>query len=361
MPLVPEHIKSLQPYKAGKPIDELKRELGLKKVVKLASNENPIGVSPKAVRAMEAALRGVNRYPSPDFHDLREALARRYDLKLENVFAGHGSEGIISVIMRTFLLDDEEAITSEGSFITFDIQAHSRGIKLIRVPLKDYRFDLEGIADRITDKTKIIYLANPNNPTGTIFTVPEFSAFIKRVPPRVLVILDEAYYEFAHEDPRYPDSMQYRLDNVITLRTFSKAFGLAGVRIGYGFAHHDLIANLMKIKLSFEPSSIAQAAAIAALEDLEFMENTIRLNRSGKKFFYELFDRLGIEYIESCANFVTIVLESEQRVNQLYEKLLHKGIIVRPLKAFGLPNCIRVSTGLEEENVYFAEMLEKVL
>ncbi len=361
MPLVPEHIKSLEPYKAGKPIDELKRELGLKKVVKLASNENPIGVSPKAVRAMEEALSGVNRYPSPDFHDLRVALAQRYDLKQENVFAGHGSEGIISVIMRTFLLDDEEAITSEGSFITFDIQAQSRGIKLIRVPLKEYRFDLEGIADRITDKTKIIYLANPNNPTGTIFTVPEFSAFIKRVPPRVLVILDEAYYEFAHEDPRYPDSMQYRLDNVITLRTFSKAFGLAGVRIGYGFAHHDLIANLMKIKLSFEPSNIAQAAAIAALEDLDFMENTIRLNRAGKKFFYELFNRLGIQYIESCANFVTIVFESEQKVNQLYEKLLHKGIIVRPLKAFGLANCIRVSTGLEEENVYFAEMLEKVL
>ncbi|HGY56454.1 MAG TPA: histidinol-phosphate transaminase [Caldithrix abyssi] len=361
MPLVPEHIKALQPYKAGKPIGELQRELGLKKIVKLASNENPLGVSPKALSALKKAVMSVNRYPSADGFELRKALADRYDVKIDNVFLGHGSEGIISIIMRTFLLDDEEAITSEGSFITFNIAAQSRGIKLVKAPLKDYHIDLQAIAGRITDKTKVIYLANPNNPTGTIFKVHSFLEFIKQVPPRVLVILDEAYFEFAREDPAYPDSMQYRLDNVITLRTFSKAYGLAGVRVGYGFAHEHFISNLMKIKLAFEPSSLALAAGTAALEDIDFLEQTLHLNRQGLKFFYDLFDRLGLRYLRSHANFVTLVFDSEEQVNRLYDRLLRKGVIVRPLKAFGLPNCIRVSTGLEEENAFFAKALENVL
>ncbi|MBD3225025.1 MAG: histidinol-phosphate transaminase [Caldithrix sp.] len=361
MPLVPQHIKNLKPYQAGKPIDELRRELGLKKIVKLASNENPLGVSPLSLCAMREAMSEVSRYPSPDSHDLRQKLARRYDVNIKNVFAAHGSEGIISLIMRTFLLDDEEAITSDGSFVTFNIQAQSRGIQLKTAPLKNYRYDLPAIADRITHKTKVIYLANPNNPTGNIFTVPEFRAFMEKVPPRVLVILDEAYFEFATDDPAYPDSMQYRLDNVITLRTFSKAYGLAGVRIGYGFAHSDLIENLMKVKLTFEPSYPAQVGAIAAMDDQDFLDKTLWLNRHGREFLYQLFDRLGIEYITSQTNFVTIILDSEERVNTLYEKLLRQGVIVRPLKSFGLPNCIRVSTGLEEENAFFAKALERVI
>jgi histidinol-phosphate aminotransferase len=360
-PLVPRHIQLLEPYKAGKSIEELQRELGLGKIVKLASNENPLGASPKALQAMQGALPEINRYPSPDFYDLRRALARRYDVKTDNVFAAHGSEGIIAVIMGTFLLDDEEALTSANSFISFRIQAQSRGIKLSEVPLKDYRLDLSAIAGEIHDKTKIVYLANPNNPTGTIFTVSEFRDFIKRVPDRVLVILDEAYFEFAHHDPVFPDSMQYRLDNVITLRTFSKAYGLAGIRIGYGFAAEPLISNLMKVKLTFEPSHLAQAAGVSAMEDTDFLEKTLRLNRLGLEFYYELFNRLGIRFLKSHANFVTIILDSEQTVDRLYERLLHKGVIVRPLRAFGLPNCIRVSTGLEEENEYFARALEQAL
>jgi histidinol-phosphate aminotransferase len=360
-PLVPKHIQSLEPYIAGKSVEEVERELGLRKIIKLASNENPLGVSPKALQAMQDALPNVNRYPSPDFYDLRQALAKRYDVKTANVFAAHGSEGIIAVIMGTFLLDDEEALTSANTFISFRIQAQSRGIKLNEVPLKDYRLDLGAIADHIHDRTKIIYLANPNNPTGTIFTVSEFRDFMKRVPDRVLVILDEAYFEFAHQDPVFPDSMQYRLDNVITLRTFSKAYGLAGIRIGYGFAAEPLIGNLMKVKLTFEPSHLAQAAGIAAMNDTDFLERTLRLNRRGRQFYYDLFNRLGIRHLRSHANFVTMILDSEEAVNGLFEKLLHKGIIVRPLRAFGLPNCIRVSTGLEEENEAFARALEQVL
>jgi len=361
MNLVPKHIRAIQPYQAGKPVEELQRELGLKHIIKLASNENPLGVSPKALQALSLALSAVNRYPATDGYALRKALAERYDVKIGNVFLGHGSEGIISLIMRTFLLDDEEAITSAGSFIAFDIQARSRGIKLIKAPLNDYRIDLNAVAERITPKTKIIYLANPNNPTGTIFKVQTFLNFIKDVPDRVLVILDEAYFEFAREDPAYPDSMQYRLDNVITLRTFSKAFGLAGVRLGYGFAHETFISNLMKIKLAFEPSSLAIAAGVAAMNDQDFLEQTLHITRNGKLFFYELFSRLGIRFLESHANFVTVVLDEEKQVDSLYERLLHKGVIVRPLKAFGLSNCLRISVGTEQENTFFAKALKSVI
>lgn len=361
MPLVPKHIETLEPYQPGKSIAELQQRLGLKRVVKLASNENPLGASPKAVQAMIAALREIHRYPNPAGLELRQALARRFDVKIDNVITGHGSEGIMSVILRTFMLDDEEALTSEGTFIGFRVLAQSRGIRLRTVPLKDYRLDLDAIADQINRQTKIIYLANPNNPTGTIFTVREFLNFIKKVPPHVLIICDEAYFEFAQYDPIYPDSMKYRLDNVITLRTFSKAHGLAGIRIGYGFAHDHLINNLMKVKLPFEPSIPAQAAGLAALEDQEFVEQYIKLSRQGLEFFYDLFERLGIPYIKSHANFVTIILESAAKVAALNEKLLCCGVIVRPLNAFGLPHCIRITTGLEQENRFFARALKKVL
>lgn len=361
MPLVPKHIETLEPYQPGKSIEELKKIFNLKRIVKLASNENPLGASPKAVLAMQDSLVSINRYPNPNCHDLRSALAERFDVKIDNVITGHGSEGIMSVILRTFMLDDEEALTSEGTFIGFRVLAHSRGIKLRTVPLKDYRFDLDAIATAINEKTKIIYLANPNNPTGTIFMVREFLDFIQKVPPHVLIISDEAYFEFAQYDPVYPDSMKYRLDNVITLRTFSKAHGLAGIRIGYGFAHEHLIRNLMKVKLPFEPSIPAQAAGLAAMEDEEFVENYIKLSRQGLEHFYDAFERLGIEYVKSHGNFVMLILESEDVVANLFEKLLRCGVIVRPLKAFGLPNCIRVTAGLEAENRFFIRMLHKAL
>lgn len=361
MPLVPKHIETLEPYQAGKSIEELKTTLKLQRIVKLGSNENPMGASPKAIHAMKASLASINRYPNPDCHDLRQALADRFDVKIDNVIAGHGSEGIMSVILRTFMLDDEEALTSEGTFIGFRVLAHSRGIKLRTVPLQNFRIDLNAIADAINNKTKIIYLANPNNPTGTIFTVREFLEFKQKVPPHVLIIIDEAYFEFARYDPVYPDSMKYRLDNVITLRTFSKAYGLAGIRIGYGFAHEHLIRNLMKVKLPFEPSIPAQAAGLAAMADEEFMEKYIKLSRQGLDYFYSAFDRLGIKYLKSQANFVMLIFDSEDVVKKLNEQLLCCGVIVRPLKAFGLPNCIRVTTGLESENRYFIRVLRKVL
>lgn len=361
MPLVPDHIKNLVPYKAGKGIAEIERDYKPERIVKLASNENPLGPSPRALQAIEASLAGLHRYPNPASMRLRQALARRFDVLEENVISGHGSEGIMSVIMRTFLLDDEEALTSEGTFIGFRVLAQSRGIRLRTVPLKDYRLDLEAIAGAINDKTKIVYLANPNNPTGTIFTVKEFLAFMEHVPSHVLIIMDEAYFEFCFEEPVYPDSMKYRLDNVITLRTFSKAYGLAGIRIGYGFARAEVINNLMKVKLPFEPSIPAQEAGLAAMDDEEWLKKYIDLNKEGKRFFYETFEQLGLRYIESHANFVTLVFDTEKQVARLNERLLKKGVIVRPLAAFGLPHCLRVNTGLSDENAYFADMLKASL
>jgi histidinol-phosphate aminotransferase len=223
-------------------------------------------------------------------------------------------------------------------------------VKYRTVPYDKWHYDLPALAEQINQNTKIIYLANPNNPTGTIFTRHEFDEFYRHVPERVLIILDEAYFEYAKDNPRYPDSMHYRYDNVITLRTFSKIYGLAGVRIGYGFAHEELIRNLLKVKLPFEPSTPAQAAGIGALADKEFLHRSLELNARGLRYLTDGLQGLGMKVVESQANFVMTVLDTEQDASRIFEDLLSQGVVVRPLKAFGLPNCIRVSTGTDEDN-----------
>jgi histidinol-phosphate aminotransferase len=358
--LVPPYIESLEPYRPGKPIAELQKELGITKVVKLASNENPLGPSPLALKDMQHAVEDLHRYPNGGL-DLREVLAGRFRLKVGNVIAGSGSEGIMSNIIRAFLCDDDEVLTSEGTFVGFYVLARSRGTKLVTVPLKQYHFDLDAIAARINEHTKIIYLANPNNPTGTIFTKADFDAFIKRVPPHVLIILDEAYFEYAQRSPDYPDSMAYRYDNVITLRTFSKAYGIAGIRIGYGFAHDTLITNLLKVKLPFEPSSLAQAAGIGALRDDGFLRRTLEANDEGKRTLVPMLRSLGLAPIATEANFVCIPFESESSVDALYSGLLAQGVIIRPLRAFGLPHCVRITIGTAEQNRTLLEALQSVL
>ncbi len=359
--LIPEYIQRLEPYVAGKPIWEVQQEFGLEEVVKLASNENSLGPSPRAIQALQDSLAEIHRYPDTGGLRLRGALAELYRLKIENVILGSGSEGIMSYIMRTFLDSEDEVLTADATFVGFLVMAKARAMRPVTVPLKDYRFDLEALADRISDKTKIVYLCNPNNPTGTFFTRSEFDRFLARLPERVLVILDEAYYEFATDIPEFPDSMKYRHDQVITLRTFSKAYGLAGVRIGYGFAHDFLIRNLHKIKLPFEPGIPAQAAGLGALEDRDFLARTQEMNRQGLHFFYESFDRLGLDYRPSAANFVLGILDSASQVQALYSQMLHRGVIVRPLERFGLPHCIRITVGTRQENQRCVEVLEEVL
>ncbi|MDE3198280.1 MAG: histidinol-phosphate transaminase [Acidobacteriota bacterium] len=349
MSLVPASVASLESYQAGRSVEEVKRIYGLRRVVKLASNENPLGPSPLAVEAMKSVLGGLNIYPTGGLR-LREVLAREFDTKVGNVIAGSGSEGIMSNIFRTFLDDDDEVLTADVTFIGFRLLAQSRGVAYRTVPLKDWRLDLTRMAEAVTSRTKIIYLANPNNPTGTIFTKQEFEAFYRHVPERVLIILDEAYFEYAKDNPRYPDSMHYRYDNVITLRTFSKAYGLAGARIGYGFAHEDLIGNLLKVKLPFEPSSVAEAAGVAAIADREFLHRTLEANARGMKRMVSELRGLGVETVPSEANFAMTLWPSAEAAKRVNENLLRGGAIARPLGQFGAANGIRITIGSDEEN-----------
>jgi len=358
MALVPPYIESLRPYEAGRGIDEVKREYGLTDVAKLASNENPLGSSPLALREIIRHMEGLNLYTNGGL-DLRRVLAQKFGVKTENVIAGSGSEGIMSNIIRTFLCDEDEVLTTEAAFIGFQVLAKSRGVQYRTVPYRDWHYDLPALAREINDHTKIVYLANPNNPTGTIFSKQEFDAFYKHVPERVLIILDEAYFEYAKDNPRYPDSMHYRYDNVITLRTFSKVYGLAGIRIGYGFAHEDLIANLLKVKLPFEPSTLAQAAGIGALADKEFLHRSLEMNARGLELLSTSLRQMGYQVVPSEANFVMLVLPGEQEAAQLTTSLLRLGVIIRPLKAFGLPHCVRISTGTDAENQRCVEAIEK--
>jgi histidinol-phosphate aminotransferase len=360
MPLVPPNIQSLVPYQPGRSADDIRREFGVSRIVKLASNENPLGPSPKAVERIQSVLEDLHLYPDGG-QQLRQQLADRFRLKSQCVVVGAGSESLMSAIIRTFLCDDEECLTAQGTFIGFYVLARSRGVKLVTVPLKNYGYDLEAIADAITDKTKIIYLANPNNPTGTIFTRGEFERFMLKVPAHTLVILDEAYCEYAADDPEYPDSMQYRLDNVITLRTFSKAYGLAGARIGYGFAHHDLCDNVRKVKLPFEPSVLAEAGGLGALEDREFLARTLEVNRIGKQYLWDAFKDMGLTVVPTHANFYLVVFESEAMALRLNNDLLRRGVIVRPVGAFGLPNALRITIGTEDQNRILIKAMKEVM
>jgi histidinol-phosphate aminotransferase len=360
MPLVPPYIATLRPYEPGRTAEEVERAYGVASAVKLASNENPLGPSPLALEALRQTDARLHLYPNGGL-DLRYVLAREYDVKVENVIAGSGSEGIMSNIIRAFLGDEDEVLTTEAAFIGFQVLAKSRGVTYRTVPYKNWHYDLPALAAHINEHTKIIYLANPNNPTGTIFTRHEFDDFYRHVPERVLIILDEAYFEYAKDNPRYPDSMHYRYDNVITLRTFSKVYGLAGVRIGYAFAHEELIANLLKVKLPFEPSTLAQAAGIAALADKAFLHRSLELNARGLRLLTDSLREMGLTVVPSEANFVMAVFADAAHAARMVEDLLAQGVIVRPLAAFGLPQAIRISTGTDEDNARCVAAMQKAV
>src|SRR5438270_4284719 len=319
--LVPPHIAALKPYEPGLNLDEVQRRFGLDRVVKLASNENPLGVSPLALERAQQSLAGMSRYP-PGGLALRSSLAELFGVKTENVIAGAGSEGIMANIVRTFLSDDDEILTTDAAFQGFQVLARGRGVAYRTVPYRNWQYDLPALAAAVNPRTKLIYLANPNNPTGSFFTRHAFEEFHRCVPERVLIILDEAYYEFAMVEPCYPDSMHYRFDNVITLRTFSKAYGLAAARIGYGLGHEDLVSVLLKVKLPFEPSGPAEAAALGALEDREFMLRTVANNAKGLAYFKAKLGRLRIHTVPSAANFVMLVFPAPKVARQVFEALL---------------------------------------
>ncbi|HEY9793967.1 MAG TPA: histidinol-phosphate transaminase [Candidatus Obscuribacterales bacterium] len=359
--LVPAHIEQLKAYTPGRPNVQLMQELGIERFIHLASNENPLGPPASACRAIQDVVSSMNRYPESGAFGLREALAAAYRVKVENIAVGSGSESIMANIIRAFVAGDDEVVTSEGTFIGFYVLVNSHGANLVKVPLKNYHFDLDGIAAAISDRTKLVYLCNPNNPTGTIFSRQEFETFMQKIPEHVLVILDEAYFEFTMGVSEFPDSMTYRHDNVLTLRTFSKAYGMAGIRLGYGLGHDYLINYVNKVKLPFEPNILAQAAGVAALADTDYLKRTLDNNDAGMKMITDEFKRQGIAYVPSHANYVMVPFGSADKVTQIHEGLLRKGIAVRPLAAFGLPDCLRITTGLPEENEAFIKAFRAVI
>lgn len=357
---IPAFVEKLIPYKAGKPISELAREKNLTRIVKLASAENPLGSSPKALKAIEAAISGLNRYSDPASYDLVQAIAKRYDVQPHHIICGHGTDSLLAYIVSAFTEEGDEIITCEGTFIGIYVSISKTGRRLIKLPLKDYGFDLDSIAEAINEKTSMIYLANPNNPTGTMFTASEFEAFMERVPDHIMVILDEAYTDYASEFPGYPNGVRYDYENLVITRTLSKAQGLAGLRIGFAVGPDKVIEALYKVKLPFEPNLLAQQAGIAALDDVEFLDRTIDLNRRSLILLKENFERIGIPQVETHTNFILILMPSETDASRFAEECANRGLIVRHVDKFGVPNGVRVNSGTIDETQFAIEIMEEV-
>lgn len=359
--MIPANIRELKPYIAGKTIEEVKETYNPPEISKLASNENRLGCSPMVKKNVNDALKNIQDYPDPVSRKLKRKLAEKLGVKTENIVIGSGSESVISMITKAFFNNDDEAITADVTFLGFRIQAAIRGIKLIQVPITDdYHFDLNAILNAINGHTKMIYVANPNNPTGTYINKAEFENFVKQVPEDILIVMDEAYYEFTNEISDFPDTLSYKFDNVITLRTFSKAYGLAGFRIGYGIGHKDLITTLHKVKLTFEPTTLAQAAASAALDDEEFLEKTRTMVSKGKERLYRFFEKKNIEYIPTFSNAVMIVFSTEEEAIFFTQEMLKRGVILRRLGGFGIARGVRITIGTDKEMTHFERSFEDI-
>jgi len=359
-----EYVSRIKPYVPGKPLREVERELGLKECVKLASNENPAGPSPKAVEALKAFIEKreeLCRYPDGSGFYLKNALCEKLfndgaKVRPEELILGNGSNELLDIAVRTFVGPGDEAVMASPSFVVYSMAVQSIGGLARETKLRNYTHDLSAMADAITLKTKIVFIANPNNPTGTINKKDEFETFMKRVPDGVLVVMDEAYYEYV-QDPQYPDTLKFfgQGRDILILRTFSKVYGLASLRIGYGIAKKEILEEMNKIREPFNTNVLAQEAALAALGDEAHLKRSIEINEEGKQFLYGQFDALGIEYVPTEANFIYIVLDRESRV--LFDALLKLGVIVRPAG----PKEIRVTVGLPEENRRFIEALKSVI
>ena len=357
---IPGRIENLKPYQPGKPIGELLREKKLHRIVKLASNENPLGPSPKAIKAITEKSTGVHHYVDPASTELVEALAKKYNKQPNQIICGHGVDSILGIILVACSLEDDEVLTSAGSFIGIYVNTNKYGRKLTLVELKNYKIDLDGILAGISRNTKIIYLANPNNPTGTIFTRNQFETFMAKVPDNILVILDESYTEYALLKADFPDGMNYDNDNLIVTRSLSKVYGLAGLRIGFAVGPGYIIKELYKAKLPFEPNYLAQIGAIAALEDDDFLNRTLEVNKKSLEMMVEKFDELEIKYIKTSTNFILLLMPSEKFAADFFEECLKIGLIVRHVKSFGIPSGIRINSGTEEETIFALDVIEKV-
>jgi histidinol-phosphate aminotransferase len=355
-----KQIMEIKPYVPGKPIEEVERELGITNVIKLASNENPLGPSPLAVEAMTATIPKVSIYPDGNCYYLKNALSAHLGVAMDHLIVGNGSDEILKLITEAFLNEGEEAVVGNPTFSEYDFSVKIMGGKTVAVPLKDHVHDLSAMRDAVTDNTKLVFVCNPNNPTGTTVKRQKLAKLIDSLPQGVITVLDEAYYEYV-TDPDYGESLDFvhQGKDVIVLRTFSKIYGLAGLRVGYGVARPDLIGSLLRVKEPFNVNMMAQAAALAALEDGEHVERSRTVNEEGKKYLAAEFTRLGLTYAPTQANFIWVNIAADCRT--VFNKLLGRGVIVRTGDIFGAPDVLRITVGTPEQNERLIGMLEEVL
>ena len=359
-------VRALQPYLPGKPVAALEREYGISNAIKLASNENPFGPGPLAIAAARAAVEDLFHYPEGSAYLLAERLARKHQLERASITLGNGSNDVLDIIARVFLTPAHEAVFSQHAFAVYPIAVQAAGATARVAPAHDgsrgpaYGHDLAAMLERVGPATRLVFIANPNNPTGTWLGSAELESFISALPAHVMVVVDEAYFEYV-EQHSYPDTSSWlaRFPNLIVTRTFSKAYGLAGLRIGYALSHPDVAGLLNRVRQPFNVNSVAQAAALAALDDVEHLQHCITHNREGMAQLVAGFEALGLSYIESVGNFVTV--NTGRSGADVYEALLQQGVIVRPVANYGLPEYLRVTVGRADENARFLNALEQVL
>lgn len=353
-------IRNLSPYQAGKPIEEVERELGIKNIVKLASNENPLGLSPRVKAALTEMLTGLARYPDANGFYLKAKIAEKFGVQANQVTLGNGSNDVLELLARTFVNDEHEVIYSQHAFVVYPLVTQALGAKGIAVPAKDYGHDLDAMLAAITPRTRMIFIANPNNPTGTFLTSEQLAAFIAKVPENVLVVLDEAYYEYVPEAQRAP-SIEWvqHYPNLVVSRTFSKAYGLAGLRAGFMVTHPALADLMNRVRQPFNMNSLSLRAAEIALDDTEYLTESVAVNDGGMAQLVAFCEKHQLPFIPSHGNFLTIEVGPDAA--SLYQKLLQQGVIVRPVAGYELPRHLRVSIGLEHENQAFINAMETIL
>lgn len=353
-------IRNLSPYQAGKPIEEVERELGIKNIVKLASNENPLGLSGKVKQALEDALSGLARYPDANGFYLKTKLAEKLGVKPQQITLGNGSNDVLELLARTFVNDTHEVIFAQHAFVVYPLVTQAIGAKGVAVPAKDYGHDLPAMLKAITAKTRMIFIANPNNPTGTFLSTKELADFIAQVPANVLVVLDEAYYEYVDAADRAPSvNWLAQYPNLIVSRTFSKAYGLAGLRAGYAVSHPDVADLMNRARQPFNMNSLSLRAAEVVLDDAQYLAESIRVNQQGMQQLVTFCEQHNLPYIPSHGNFLTI--EVGDNAADIYQQLLHAGVIVRPVAGYQLPRHLRVSIGLPAENQAFIDAMATIL
>ncbi|HCF59389.1 MAG TPA: histidinol-phosphate transaminase [Myxococcales bacterium] len=362
-PPIPQHIETLSPYVPGKPIEETEREYGLKGVIKLASNENPLGPSPMAVAALAEAAASLHIYPDAACFYLKRRLAEFLGVTPEELIVGSGSNEVIELLVRTFMADDDEALLCKGSFVMYKVVLQAHGKKFVEVPMQDFHYDLDAMVEAAGAKTRLIFIANPDNPTGTWIQRAPFERFLDKVSksaPQALVIMDEAYFEYV-TDPEYPNSLHYRRDypNVVTLRTFSKAYGLAGLRLGYGVLDPVLAGYMNRGRMPFNVTSMAQIGGLAALDDQAHVERTREMNTRELAFLQAELPTLGVRVLPSQANFVLVDLG--RPAAPINEAMLRQGVIVRPVLNYAMPNALRITVGTHEENLKMVAALREAL